>query len=465
DWTSNANLCSKGCRIILGWNTDVVNTMVLSQSSQIMHVKIIHKATNDIMFFSFIYASNSPVERRFQHGFEFGGLFFGPSCVNSAMTDFKVCVMKIEVMDINSMGLHYTWNQKPKGRGGSSYVPGGHQDESVKKMLRKLLHSHGNLHDRVNALRIELDKVQTSLDCSHMDSNLHEKEATYLNAFNEAKLDEEHFLKQKAKIECISNEEIKSAMFDIEDDRAPGPDGYTSTFFKKSWDLVENDICIAVRDFFNNGQLLKEISHAFLTLIPKYLSPRDIFGEGFNLQTCVADLVSNEGWLWPQSWLRKAPNLGLIMVPNLDENQIDLPQWRDLNGAFLVFSVRGAWEDLRPRGIEVSWYHVVWFSHNIPRHDFHLCGIHMDIYSLSVLFISHMDVNSTSSWRIAKSVIGRILVAATSYFIWVERNNLIFKNVRRTPKEIRDIIMVTVRLKLLTFRFKNAAMVNEYLSR
>nr|GEW63586.1 RNA-directed DNA polymerase, eukaryota, reverse transcriptase zinc-binding domain protein [Tanacetum cinerariifolium] len=71
----------------------------------------------------------------------------------------------------------------------------------------------------------------------------------------------------------------------------------------------------------------------------------------FNLQTCVADLVSNEDWLWPQSWFCKAPNIGFISVPTLDENLIDLPQWRDLNGVYLVFSVRGAWEALRP-----PWY-------------------------------------------------------------------------------------------------------------
>ncbi|GJZ66116.1 hypothetical protein Tco_0622812 [Tanacetum coccineum] len=64
EWTSNANLCTKGCRIILGWNIDVVNIMVLSQSNQAMHVKIIHKATSKIMFCSFIYAGNLPAERR-----------------------------------------------------------------------------------------------------------------------------------------------------------------------------------------------------------------------------------------------------------------------------------------------------------------------------------------------------------------------------------------------------------------
>ncbi|GKD21357.1 RNA-directed DNA polymerase, eukaryota, reverse transcriptase zinc-binding domain protein, partial [Tanacetum coccineum] len=40
------------------------------------------------------------------------------STLNSAMSDFKACVNKIEAMDINATGLHFTWNQNPKGGGG-----------------------------------------------------------------------------------------------------------------------------------------------------------------------------------------------------------------------------------------------------------------------------------------------------------------------------------------------------------
>ncbi|GJY22233.1 hypothetical protein Tco_0394799 [Tanacetum coccineum] len=32
----------------------------------------------------------------------------------------------------------------------------------------------------------------------------------------------------------VSGKEIKEAMFDIRDNRAPGPDGYSSLFFKKA---------------------------------------------------------------------------------------------------------------------------------------------------------------------------------------------------------------------------------------
>ncbi|GJV00357.1 RNA-directed DNA polymerase, eukaryota, reverse transcriptase zinc-binding domain protein [Tanacetum coccineum] len=43
----------------------------------------------------------------------------GPSFMTSAMCDFKECVERIEVLDINSFGLQYTWNQKPKGKWGT----------------------------------------------------------------------------------------------------------------------------------------------------------------------------------------------------------------------------------------------------------------------------------------------------------------------------------------------------------
>ncbi|GKC71737.1 hypothetical protein Tco_1117620, partial [Tanacetum coccineum] len=55
------------------------------------------------------------------------------------------------------------------------------------------------------------------------------------------------------------------------DDRAPGPDGYTFVFFKKGWNIVGQDVCNAVRDFFSNRQLCKKDNHTFLALIPKEL--------------------------------------------------------------------------------------------------------------------------------------------------------------------------------------------------
>nr|GEY57953.1 hypothetical protein [Tanacetum cinerariifolium] len=71
----------------------------------------------------------------------------------------------------------------------------------------------------------------------------------------------------------VTNDEIKATMFDIGNDRSLDPDGYTFVFFKKGWDIVGQDICNAVRDFFSNILILKEINHTFLALIPKVSTP------------------------------------------------------------------------------------------------------------------------------------------------------------------------------------------------
>ncbi|GJS41230.1 protein LAZ1 [Tanacetum coccineum] len=74
-------------------------------------------------------------------------------------------------------------------------------------------------------------------------------------------------------IRNITDLEIKEAMFSIGNDKSLGPDGYTSNFFKKGWDIVGQDVCKAIRDFFTNGQMLKEINHTFIALIPKVSTP------------------------------------------------------------------------------------------------------------------------------------------------------------------------------------------------
>ncbi|GKA37663.1 putative reverse transcriptase domain-containing protein [Tanacetum coccineum] len=104
----------------------------------------------------------------------------------------------------------------------------------------------------------------------------------------------------------------------------------------------------------------------------RYLTPRDIAREGYNLQSKVADLMLNGVWNWPNAWLTKAPNLGLVVVPTLNSYISDCIKWREENGNMAIFSVKLAWEAFRPRGDEVFWYNTVWLSHCVPRHAFHL---------------------------------------------------------------------------------------------
>ncbi|GJU50690.1 putative RNA-directed DNA polymerase [Tanacetum coccineum] len=65
-------------------------------------------------------------------------------------------------------------------------------------------------------------------------------------------------------------------MFSMSNDKSPGPDGFTAAFFKETWDIVASDVVKAVQEFFVNGNLLKELNHTIIALIPKVISPTRI---------------------------------------------------------------------------------------------------------------------------------------------------------------------------------------------
>ncbi|MDV3201134.1 MAG: hypothetical protein Q8877_02980 [Sweet potato little leaf phytoplasma] len=74
----------------------------------------------------------------------------------------------------------------------------------------------------------------------------------------------------------VTDEEIKNAMFSIGIDKAPGPDGYGSGFFRDTWDTTGQDFCAAVREFFSSGYMLKEINTTNLVMIPKLDTPSSV---------------------------------------------------------------------------------------------------------------------------------------------------------------------------------------------
>nr|KAJ0197187.1 hypothetical protein LSAT_V11C700342420 [Lactuca sativa] len=74
-------------------------------------------------------------------------------------------------------------------------------------------------------------------------------------------------------IKVVTNEEIKAALFDIGDDKSPGPDGYSAKFFKSMWSIIGEDFCLAVKEFFASEKILKEVNATVIALVPKVDSP------------------------------------------------------------------------------------------------------------------------------------------------------------------------------------------------
>ncbi|GJR74233.1 RNA-directed DNA polymerase, eukaryota, reverse transcriptase zinc-binding domain protein [Tanacetum coccineum] len=77
-------------------------------------------------------------------------------------------------------------------------------------------------------------------------------------------------------IKDVSDNEIKEAILDIDSNKAAGPDGYSSEFFKAAWDIVGKDVCLAVKEFFRKGKLLGEVNATLIALIPKIPTPNKV---------------------------------------------------------------------------------------------------------------------------------------------------------------------------------------------
>ena len=74
----------------------------------------------------------------------------------------------------------------------------------------------------------------------------------------------------------ITHEEIKNAIFSMKDSKAPGPDGFTSLFYKKTWSIVGRDVVEAVESFFSSGCMLREINCTIIALVPKVPNPESM---------------------------------------------------------------------------------------------------------------------------------------------------------------------------------------------
>lgn len=66
-----------------------------------------------------------------------------------------------------------------------------------------------------------------------------------------------------------SLEEVKNAVFSMNVNGAPGPDGFGAFFYQRFWDVVGHDVFAAVLQFFQQGWILPNFNSNVVVLIPK----------------------------------------------------------------------------------------------------------------------------------------------------------------------------------------------------
>ncbi|GKC30614.1 RNA-directed DNA polymerase, eukaryota [Tanacetum coccineum] len=64
----------------------------------------------------------------------------------------------------------------------------------------------------------------------------------------------------------ITTDEIRSAVWACGENKSPGPDGFTFEFFRRFWDVIGPDFCLAVKWFFDHNSFAKGCNSSFIAL-------------------------------------------------------------------------------------------------------------------------------------------------------------------------------------------------------
>ncbi|MFS7899881.1 hypothetical protein Hanom_Chr00s084182g01795711 [Helianthus anomalus] len=64
----------------------------------------------------------------------------------------------------------------------------------------------------------------------------------------------------------------------------------------------------------------------------------------------------------------------------------------------------------------------------------------------------------------ASHIIGKLVVVASAYFVWQERNNKLFSANKRNVAQLIEVVLTIVRMKLHSMKFRRTTSVNQVLS-
>ncbi|KAL0283846.1 UNVERIFIED_CONTAM: hypothetical protein Sradi_7214800 [Sesamum radiatum] len=161
----------------------------------------------------------------------------------------------------------------------------------LKDVFRQQKRLKGNLTDNVRQAKNFLDKAQVLFttykedifldlvkSCRRVYSVAVKLEISMLQ--QRAKSIDLEFLRPELKhtittaeasllVTPVTLSEVKNAFFDIDAESAPGPDGYTSAFYRNAWPVIGQTLFQAVDEFFRTGYNQKRLPNRLKVDIQK----------------------------------------------------------------------------------------------------------------------------------------------------------------------------------------------------
>jgi mannosylglycoprotein endo-beta-mannosidase len=83
-------------------------------------------------------------------------------------------------------------------------------------------------------------------------------------------------LENEILVSSFMKEEVKKAIFQMEHNKAPGPDGFPAEFYKVFWDLIKDDLLSLFHEFHKVHLPLFSLNFRIITLHPKQKKAKQI---------------------------------------------------------------------------------------------------------------------------------------------------------------------------------------------
>nr|XP_043624069.1 uncharacterized protein LOC122595706 [Erigeron canadensis] len=245
--------------------------------------------------------------------------------------------------------------------------------------------------------------------------------------------------------------------------------------------------------------------------LSKFISKRVLYDARMDVDASLSSMIQEGRWMWPDGWEERFNFLERFYVPNLQNGVKDEITWITKEKQLVAFSTAQAWKDIRINWPKVVWRDVIWFKQCDPRHAFILwiaiqeklmtldriakwkhsdnlqCGLCKDGKECH----DHLFFNCKYAakiwtslrscfWRMKEEkslkeiiqlnagfrgknnigiVVNKLLIAAAVYYIWQERNCIIFQMKERSEEVVCSLMKDSIRNKLLSLRIRKTKIV------
>nr|XP_009786204.1 PREDICTED: uncharacterized protein LOC104234350 [Nicotiana sylvestris] len=103
---------------------------------------------------------------------------------------------------------------------------------------------------------------------------------------DEGELDLQH-------LDCIDQKEIRKAVFDLNSNSSPGPDGFGGSFYQSCWDIIKLELIEFIQQFFGGAELSRFFTISCLILLPKVENPSSFNNmRPISLSNCSNKIIS-----------------------------------------------------------------------------------------------------------------------------------------------------------------------------